>query len=212
MDLAGLLDRFALRRRVVVAALTAIAVLAALHTLRPTPPATRAVWVAARDLSGGAPLAAGDVRSARLPVADVPSRAVESSQPVTGRTLAAPMRAGEPLTDVRLLSPALLAATGVDGAVAVPVRVADGPAALALVHAGDLVDVIAVGDPASGVTGAASAVVHDVRVLATPARETSPDAEADGAGLLIVAATPRQAAALATASAGSRLSVAVRRQ
>jgi hypothetical protein len=40
-----------------------------------------------------------------------------------GRTLAGPVRAGEPVTDVRLVSPSL--AAGYPGRVLVPVRIAD---------------------------------------------------------------------------------------
>lgn len=173
------------------------------------------VWVAARDLPGGAPLAAGDIRSEPLPRSDVPAGALQPTASVVGRLLAAPMRRGEPLTDVRLLSPSLLSATDQPDDVAVPVRVADGPAALALVHAGDLVDVIAAADPGDGGPATSSAVVHDVRVLATPAHDNGGSdgtASDETAGLLIVEATNRQAADLAEAASGARLSVAVRRQ
>jgi Flp pilus assembly protein CpaB len=98
--------------------------------------------------------------------------------------------------------------------VAVPVRVADGPAALALVRAGDLIDIIAAADPADGGPAATTTVAHGVRVLASPASlaATSGDTSDDSAGLIIVEATSQQAAALAEASTGARLSVAVRRQ
>jgi Flp pilus assembly protein CpaB len=212
LRLAQAARRLGVRRRLVVAVLTGIAVVCALTALRPAAVATRGVWVAARDLSGGEPLADADVRVEQLPSGDVPSAAVPTTVPVVGRMLAAPMRQGEPLTDVRLLSPSLLAATGDGDVVAVPVRVADGPAALALVHAGDLVDVIAVADASDGVASPDSAVVHDVRVLATPSRgDAASSGSADSAaGLLIVEATHHQAAALAQAAVSQRLSVAVR--
>jgi Flp pilus assembly protein CpaB len=62
---------------------------------------------------------------------------------VLGRLVAGPVRRGEPLTDVRLLGPSLLAAVarGPD-VVAVPVRFADAGAA-ALLRPGDRVDVLA---------------------------------------------------------------------
>jgi Flp pilus assembly protein CpaB len=205
--------RLALRRRLLVAVLTGIGVVCGISAARPTPPPTRSVGVAARDLPGGEPLAAADLAPRRLPSADVPDATLPASVSPVGRLLAAPMRRGEPLTDVRLLSPSLLTATDQPGAVAVPVRVADGPAALALVHAGDLVDVLATSDAGAGDPLAGSTVVHDVRVLATPAHDAAADngGSPDSAGLLIVAASPRQAAALAQAAAGARLSVAVRR-
>jgi Flp pilus assembly protein CpaB len=198
------------RRRLLVAVLTGLAVVCTITALRPKPAPTTRVWVAARDLAGGAPLGATDMTIARLPVASVPSGALPATSSVVGRMLAAPMRRGEPLTDVRLLSPSLLAAGGQSRDVAVPVRVDDGPAALALVHAGDLVDVIAATDGSAGVAGPASTVVHDVRVLATPVHDGDSSGSDDDAGLLIVAASHRQATALAQAADGAQLSIAVR--
>jgi Flp pilus assembly protein CpaB len=172
------------------------------------------VWVAAHDLSGGMPIAPTDVAIERLPTRDVPAGALAADASPVGRQLAAPMRRGEPMTNVRLMSPSLLAATSEPGALAVPVRVADGPAALALVHAGDTVDVIAVADSGGGPPSGAT-VVHDVRVLATPAPAGSQapgGADSDElAGLLIVEANRHQATALAEAATSTQLSVAVQR-
>jgi Flp pilus assembly protein CpaB len=172
---------------------------------RPHAMPTRAVWVAARDLGGGSPLHPGDVRIARFPIGLTPVGALPASRPVVGRMLAAPVRRGEPLTDLRLLSPSLLDALGAGPDVAVPVRVTDGSATLALVQAGDRVDVIAIADPSAGQSPTAAGVVQDVRVLAV-ADQTSED----GAGVVIVAATPAQAATLAGIPAGSVVSVALR--
>lgn len=204
--------RLAQPRRLIVAALVGIAVICGIDAARPPTVSTRQVWVATRDLSGGEPLRTDDLRLERMPVVDMPAGAVSPTGELAGRLLAAPVRRGEPITDVRLLSPTLLAALDQPGLVAVPVRVVDGPATLALVRAGDRVDVIGAMDPGAGVGAAGAAVVHDVRVLAIPTRvdPTATDS-GDGAGLLIVAATPRQAADLAQAAATSRLSIAVRR-
>jgi Flp pilus assembly protein CpaB len=198
------------RRRLVAAALAAAAVVCALNALRPPPIPTRQIWVAAHDLAGGAPLTTSDIRAAPLPLTALPHDALRATQRIVGRVLAAPMRTGEPLTDVRLLSPALLTAMGTPTAVAVPVRVADGPAALALVHAGDRIDVLAVADADAAATSSGSVVVHDVQVLATPANDPGNGTDSM-AGLLIVAASSRQAAALAQVAATSRLSVSLRR-
>lgn len=203
-------SQLASRRRLVVAILTGIAVVSGLSALRPAPAPTQRVWVAARDLSGCEPLTTSDVRIQPLPTVDLPADALRAGSPVIGRLLAAPMRRGEPLTDVRLLGPALLSATGEPGDVAVPVRVADGPATLALVHAGDRIDVIAAPDAEAGGRPATFTVVHDVRVLATPTND-DPSGSGDAAGLLIVAASDHQAATLAEIATGARLSVAVRR-
>lgn len=201
-----------LRRRLAVAVLTGVAVVCGLSAVRPAAPATRRVWVAARDLPGGQPLAGPDLRIERIPIPDVPSGAVPSTTPALGLLLAAPMRRGEPLTDVRILSSALLEATGETGDVAVPVRVADGPATVALVRAGNLIDVIAAPGTDSGGRATSFTVVRDVRVLATPSHESADGmGSSDTAGLLIVEATDRQAAALARVSTGAQLSIAVRR-
>jgi pilus assembly protein CpaB len=206
----ALSSRLALRRRLVVAALTGISVVCGLTALQPSRPATQRVWVAARNLIGGEPIASADVTLVRIPVQNVPADALGADSDVIGRLLAAPMRRGEPLTDVRMLSPALLSATSTPDDLAVPVRVADGPATLALVHAGDLIDVIAAPDPDGGGPPLTFTVVQDVRVLATPTHD-SEDGSGEDAGLLIVEATDHQAAALAKAATGSRLSIAVRR-
>ena len=202
------------RRRLVAAGLVGIAVVCAIDALRPAPSSVREVWVAARDLTGGQPLVAADVRIERLPVTDVPAGALRPHQAPIGRMLAAPMRAGEPITDVRLLSASLLAASAAPGDVAIPVRVADGAAAVALVHSGDLVDVLAAADPDQPGPQRQVSVVHGVRVLAVPSPGSSGGVTytgSDGPGLLIVEADAAQAIALTRAATTARFSVAVRR-
>src|SRR3954454_23448926 len=166
-------------RRLLAALCAAVAVLAAVKAVAPDPPRTVAVWAAARDLSGGSPLSSHDVQAVALPVGAVPAGALRAGAAVVGRLLAGPMRRGEPLTDVRLLEPSLLTALPDPGLVAVPVRVADGSAA-ALVRPGDLVDVLAISDPATGGPPTASTLATGLRVLAVPAHDSS---GGDDAGL-----------------------------
>jgi pilus assembly protein CpaB len=214
MDLSSPLDRHRVvqqlgsRRRLIAALLAGAAVLSALSALRPPAIATVGIWAAARDLTGGAALARADVRVERLPATDVPAGALNATHPIAGRMLAAPVRRGEPLTDVRLLSTALLTALGTSGLVAVPVRVADGPATSALVQPGDRVDVVAAADPQDAGAVTTTTVARGLRVLAVPGR--SADASGDTGGLLVVAARDAQADALAQAATGARLSVTVR--
>jgi Flp pilus assembly protein CpaB len=193
-------------RRVAAALLAAVAVVSGLRAVSPDAPPTRTVWAAARDLSGGRPLVAADLRRLALPAAAVPRGAVAAGERLVGRLVAAPMRRGEPFTDVRLLEPGLLAALDRPDLVAVPVSVADGAAAAALVQAGDTVDVLAVGDPATGRAGGPETVAAGVRVLSVPAESAL---GGDGGGVVVLAVSRTQAAALAEAAAGARLSLAL---
>jgi Flp pilus assembly protein CpaB len=220
-------------RRLVAAGLAAAAVLAALTAVRPAAPATATVWVAARDLSGGVPLSAGDLRPAAIAHDLVPAGAVPDGAAVAGRTLAAPLRRGEALTDVRLVGGALAEGYGA-GLVAAPVRLADGAAA-ALLRPGDLIDVLAADPPTElgaprGPERAARTVAVGARVALVPGGRADgardawdgggagglggglADAAGDAAGGgLVVLAVPRSTAArLAQAAATSRLSVVLR--
>ncbi|HEV2889878.1 MAG TPA: SAF domain-containing protein [Frankiaceae bacterium] len=194
----------AARRRLLAAALAGLAVLFGLSAVRPAPPPSVLVLAAARDLVPGVPLALPDLRTVPLPVAVVPAGALRPGAAVLGRVVAGPVRAGEPLTDVRLVGPSLLAS--VPEAVAVPVRFAD-PGAVALLHPGDRIDVLA-SAPADPLThtaappAAARVVAANVLVLAVPPPETS----GDGA-LGVVACLPGVARALAATT--ERLSPAL---
>src|SRR3954468_9931184 len=141
------------------------------------------VWTAARDLSGGSPLTARDLRAVALPAGSVPDGTLPAAARAAGRLLAAPVRRGEPITDVRLLGQSLLSALPEPGLVAVPVRVADGSAAAALVQPGDVVDVLAAVAPTGGDASPPATVASGVRVLAVPARVGTAE---DGGGLVVV--------------------------
>jgi len=108
-------------RRVVAALLTLLAVVLA---LRPAPAAAGpsvGVLVATHDLPPGVLLTAADLRLAALPPDAVPSGALRDPAAAAGRVLAGPARAGEPLTDVRLLGPEnTWLASGDPSAAAVP--------------------------------------------------------------------------------------------
>lgn len=185
------------RHRVLLASgLAAASVAAGLQAVAPAPPATTPVLVAAHDLRAGAVLGPGDVTTSRRPRSDVPDGALTA--PAVGRVVAGPVRAGEALTDVRLLGAALLPA---GPEVAVPVRVAE-PGTAALVRAGDVVDVLSA-SPEGGL--AAATVAAGVRVLSVPLAGDDPG---EGA-LLVLAATRTTAARLAAAAVTGRLSVAV---
>jgi len=127
------------QRRLLTAGLIASAVAAGLRVLAPAPAPTVPLLVAARDLPAGAVLTARDVRTAQWPRGSAPAGVVVGT---VGRRLAGAVRRGEPLTDVRLRGPGVLA--GQDPSTrAVVVRLATSTAGL--VRPGDRVDVVAVG-------------------------------------------------------------------
>ncbi|GAA2370878.1 SAF domain-containing protein [Nonomuraea africana] len=185
---------FGRRRRLLAAALTALALACGLTVLRPGPGPTTAVLVAAKDLKPG-PLRPGDLRAVRLPSSAVPDGALHTG--AVGRILASPLRRGEPVTDVRLLGPGLLA-TLPPGTVATPVRIADPDAARLLVP-GDSVGVLAAWDGGQ----AAQTVAERMPVI------TVPPSQSEAGALVVLAASPDQARMLAAAQAGGHLSVTI---
>ena len=167
------------RRRPLAALLAAAAVVAGLHELRPPPPDVVAVLTAARDLPAGTTLREQDLTSVDYASGTAPTGLASDA---VGRVLAGPVRAGEPLTDVRLVGAALAAAY--PGSVAIPVRLPDAGMA-ALLHVGDPIDLVAA-DPQGG---AARVVASDLVVVALP----RPDEESMASGMpgrLVVLAAP----------------------
>ncbi len=194
-------------RRVAAGLLTALALVRA---RRPAPapatitdPPAVAVVVAGRDLAAGTELSAADLAVARLPPDFAPAGSVTDPADLAGRMLAGSVRAGEPLTDVRLVGAGLTALLE-SGQVAAPVRLAD-LAVAALVRTGDRVDVL--GSPPDA--DRAETVVAGALVLATGAAGSDdPGAGTDpAAGLLLVAVDGATAARLAAASTSSTLTV-----
>lgn len=185
------------RRRPIAATLTAAAVLSALHTLAPSPPATVEVLVAARDLPSGALLADDDLVSRAWPADLAPAAAAASP---TGRVLAAPIARGEVVTDVRLVGPRLALAQ--PGDTVVPVRLPDAGMA-ALLRTGDEVDLLAT-DPG---TGSSTVVARDVTVLATPTGVPDGPAGDSGGALVVVGASATEATSLAGAALTQFLTV-----
>jgi pilus assembly protein CpaB len=219
-------------RPLILLVCAAAALLATARALAPPATPTRPVLVAAHDLGAGHVLGAGDLHTVDWPAHLSPPPGDPSTTPggaVLGRTLATALRAGEPVTDARLLGPGVLAGQP-PGSFAVPVRLAD-PTTAGFVTAGDRVDVIA--GTATDVPGfeggpaRTDVVASDVVVIAVPGRGTSGDAAGSGGGLsaltggsgpadatdggLLVVATDRATAVrLAGAQAGRVLSIAVR--
>ncbi|GCD89508.1 SAF domain-containing protein [Nocardioides sp. LS1] len=163
-------------RRLLAAALTAVAVGSGVHAAVAPPPHRITVLVAAHDLPAGSVLARADLAEASYAPGTVPDGIAADA---AGRVLAAPLRRGEPVTDVRLVGPALTG--GYPGLTAVPVRFPDG-GAVALLRVGDRVDVVATDPQGAGAT----TVAADAPVLAIPA----PDRSEGTQGRLVVLGVP----------------------
>jgi len=189
-----------LLRQLLAAALAAAALVLAVH---PEPgasavasgPATVPVVVAAADLGPGSVLDASDLAVSPWPGDLVPEGVARSPGDLTGRALAGPLRAGEPVTDVRLVGPGLTALLD-PGEQAVPVRLADLAVASSL-RAGDRVDVLATTEGAE----VAAVVAPAALVLLAPAGTDD--------GAVWLAATPETAARLAGAMTRSTLTVSL---
>jgi Flp pilus assembly protein CpaB len=188
------------RRRPLAALCVGLAVVAGIEAARPPAPATVPVAVAAHDLSSGTVLSSHDLVVRRVPASLSP---VGSAPRAVGRTLAAPVRAGEPVTDVRLVGPSVVA--GYPGRVALPVRIADAEA-VALLRPGDHVTLVAA-DPRRGT---ASSVAVDVPVLSIPEPGEGGSGSATLPGrLVVVAALPSDVDRIVGATATDLLSVVI---
>ncbi|WP_327149630.1 SAF domain-containing protein [Nocardia sp. NBC_01329] len=194
-------DGVLLRR--ILAALCALA--AVTLFLRGDPAHARStVVVAARDLPPGHLLGAADLRLASYPPDVAPDGAAADPAPLLGAVLTAALRAGEVLTDVRVVGPRLAeVATGRPDSRIVPVRLAD-TAITEILRAGDRVDVVAAGseDPTLAQTLAVDAAV----VLVSGPPEDS-GAHRHAERVVLVAMDARRAAVVAAASLNSALTV-----
>lgn len=192
-------------RRLVAGLLVA---LAATLALRPEPGKVT-VLVAAHDLAPGVTLAGGDLTQRALPAEAVPSGAITDATDLTGRVLASAARAGEPITDVRLTGPELIAlqAPGFDAAT-VPVRLSD-PDIAELLNPGSTVDVVSVGE-----RDAQPTVLAERATVVTVLDEAEPTIGQSGRsqrGRLVVVVLPRPAATrIAAASLSQPLTITLR--
>ncbi|MGA9873328.1 MAG: SAF domain-containing protein [Rhodococcus sp. (in: high G+C Gram-positive bacteria)] len=206
---ATLLDRIAGRpgwtrtilcRRIAAGLLAAVAVVLFARDAVATD--TVRVVVAAADLAPGSALDAADVRIAEYPPSAVPDGALGSVDEVLTHTVAGPVRAGEPLTDVRLLSSRLAeSALGGSDARIVPIRLTDA-GVTELLRSGDTVDVLTVGEDENDRTArvlASKAVV--VLVSEQDARARSNEQ------VVLVAMSAADAMTVAAASLTSALTV-----
>ncbi len=193
--------RTLLLRRATAAALV---VVAAVLALAPGKGSAIAIVVATQDLAPGTVLQATEVTMRGVPTQVVPDGAARTAGAVLGRTLAAPVRRGEPLTDVRLTGPALTRTVSAQpDAVSVPLRLAD-PDVAELLHPGAAVDVVTVGERQDEPV----VLARSARVLAVLEAGTR-SAQRDGR-LVLVALDPVAATRVAAVSLSQTLTVTLR--
>jgi pilus assembly protein CpaB len=195
-------------RRLAAALLVAVAVVLAVAGAASPSVVGTPVVVARRDLAPGSALGPDDVGVVSRPPDGVPADALAVVGDAVGRHPVGPVRAGEVLTDVRLVGPeAARAAVGVPDAAGVPLRLAD-PAVAALVRAGALVDVVGgAGVVGGGVRGEGGVVLaRGARVLTVlPAAERTASAP-----LVLVALPGPDAARVAAATVGQEVTLTLR--
>jgi len=190
--------RLALLRRFAAAALAGLALVLALAPR--AAPTTVPVAVAAAGITAGATVRAVDLVVRDWPAELVPSGALSDPDAAEGRVLVGAARAGEPITDVRLVGATPSSGTGPDRA-AVPVRLADAGVAALLVP-GSRVDVVTVG----GRSDQPVVLASDASVLAVLAEDTR-----GAKGRLVMVAMPRDVATrVAAASLSEQVAVTLR--
>ena len=194
--------RVLLHRRLLAALAAGSAVLVGLQAAAPPPPETVTVWTASHDLPGGTVLEPDDLVATEFRPETVPAGAVRHPDQVIGRTLAAPMARGEPMTRLRSLARGLL--RGYPGTTAVPLRITDA-AVVDLLRVGDRISLVAA-DPDG--RGTPTRLVDDVPVVAIPqVRESGLGAGTPGR--LVVAAIPSTRASVVAAAAATSILIPV---
>lgn len=190
------------RRRPLAAVLVGLSVVVAVRAHTAPPPATVEVLTAAHDIAPGVVLRDRDLIRAPFSPGLVPSGVIGSSAMAVGRTTTGPIRRGEPLTDVRLLTDELL--DHYPGRVAAPVRVGD-PGTARLLRVGDRITLFAA-DPQGEAEPVEAA--RDVPVLALP-RDQDRVVDGTTGALLVVAVDLDTARVLAGLGVSSFLSPVV---
>ncbi|CAH0209885.1 hypothetical protein SRABI83_02113 [Arthrobacter sp. Bi83] len=193
-------------RRLAVALLLCGAAGIAVHQLTPAPAHTVSALAAARDLPAGATLGSTDLAAINVLPSMLSAGTFTEATGLNGKQLAAPLRMGQLFTDAQLVGPGLL--TGAPpGSAAVPLRMAD-PSSIRLVSPGQLVNVVLTSGSGYEQKAASKVLATAVPVLWTSAEEGQDGqwlSSGDSDGLMVVAATPAEASALAGASTQGKL-------
>ena len=201
------LRRFVLaRRRLVAGVCAALAVAAGLSALRPDDPATRPVVVAAHDLDSGVTLSDEDVEIREVRADDAATHSYEHLEPVVGEVVGAPVRDGEPITDLRLLTTDVLDGYPADSSLAT-VRVTD-PQSLWGVEVGTYVDVVGVDVEGRG---RGRVLATHAQVVAMPEAEEEPTTGMTAGAALVLNVPADEAVTLTDAATRMQLGVVVSR-
>lgn len=185
-------------RRPLAALCAGLAVLCALSALRPAAPPGTAVVVAAHDLPAGRVLSPDDLAVEHYPSGLAPQGALAVADDAVGRTIAAAVTRGTPVTSATTVSAAL---TPAPGEVLVGVRVADA-SLLSLVQVGDRVTVVGAGQDQAVAT-----LATRVRVAALPQPAAAGPTGGADAPLVVVSCDPATARTLAAWSSAQTLSI-----
>ncbi|MFJ3956249.1 Flp pilus assembly protein CpaB [Arthrobacter sp. NPDC090010] len=193
-------------KRLLAAIMLTISASLLVYQLTPEPAQREAVVAASSDLPVGTTLSRENLTLIQLPAQAITPGAFREVDRLVGRSLATPLKRGQPLSDVSLLGPGLLSGTA-PGTSAVPVRLAD-PQSLKVLSPGQLVDIVLSQDGEAGSRGTSTVVASRLAVLWL-GKDGSSDGwlgTGDAEGLLVLAASPSQAQSLAGAGIGGKLS------
>ncbi|WP_187774312.1 SAF domain-containing protein [Lolliginicoccus suaedae] len=157
--------------------------------------------IALRGISAGEEFTSANVALRAVDATSLAASSLVTPDEAFDSRAATPIRAGEIITDARLLTPRIVDETShATGARAVPVRLSD-PAVTSLLQPGDRVDVVAV---PPGSTQPASVLATDAAVLFT---SSAGDA---GGALAVLALGPTDAVAVAAHAAQGIVTVTLR--
>ncbi|MDQ6934070.1 MAG: pilus assembly protein CpaB, partial [Actinomycetota bacterium] len=194
--------RRVLRHRRSLAAVTAaLTAYVGVQAMSAPPPPRQLAWTASHDLDGGTVLARVDLRRVGFAPGSIPAHALTDPDQLVGRTLTAPVRQGQALTDRSVLGPGALA--GYPQRTGVPVRITD-PDVVALLHPGDRVCLVSA-DPQG--RDESVLLAPDVPVVTIPDRSTPGLSTALPGRLVVVAVPSGEAQSVASASASRMITV-----
>ena len=165
--------------------------------------------VAAKPLKSGTVITAQDVKTIPWPGATTPKGTFETSDKVVGKTVFDLIGEEEPITDSHIASPQSGGGAGVPaGMRAVSIHVTDSTGVMALLRAGQKVDVqVVLGK--NGTETVVRTALEDLQVLSV---NSVPEGSSQGLALPVVTllAKPAQADVLAAADSGARVRLTLR--